>query len=140
MSLVYREIEKTIRSLLINDTRLQSILGVNSSEIQSRDTIGHISTISNPTYPCITFSIPVGSLDTNHFSASARLKIDIWSKDCIDICMTIYERIRDLINIKQVSGAGIAQIKEGDYSDDLFEEVTRLYHLSSWYEVRAINS
>ncbi len=142
--MVYREIEKVIRDLLIANVDLQnyfkSFFGVDTIDLQGKIRIGHVNTIEDPIYPLVTFYITGGGMNDNQFSVSPKLHINVWSKEKIDTSQEIYGIIRSAINLKPISGANIAQVKERSYEDNLFEKSTQVYHVSTWYEVTAVNT
>lgn len=130
----YNNIEENIRTVLINNSDLKTLFGL--TNLESRIRVGHISSVTNPEYPCITISITSGGIQHNQFSAKAHLHIDIWDKDTAIKSKSIYNTVENMLNLKQIDG--IVQIIQKGYSDDLFEKNTRTYHISSWYEVTVI--
>lgn len=137
MGLIYQDIEIAIRNVLIADSTLQGLIGVTSDEVKNRIRIGHISNHTDIKFPCITFYISDGGMDKNQFWIHPTFHLDVWGKSNIDSVQNIYGRIRDLINLKQISG--LAQIVEKSYEDNLYEKNTRTHHLSSYYVINKIN-
>lgn len=140
MALIYRDIEIAIRKVLIEDTTLQGLLGVDPITVLDRIYIGHISNTESPKFPCVTFKISMGGINPDEYTVYSRLHIDVWTKTNIDDAQLIYARIRDLINLKSIPNTTIAQVKEKMYNDDLYEKVTRTNHISVWYAIQAINT
>jgi hypothetical protein len=135
--MIYQDIEEEVRKILIADSILQSLLNVDTNTVQSRVRIGYINNIENPEYPCVTFNISLGNLRRNEFSVSARFHLHVWAKDSIESAQNIYGRVRELVNLQPITK--VAQFIERNYEDNLYEEKTRTFHISSWYEVQAVN-
>ena len=139
MGLIYSDIEAEIRNVLISDATIQNLLGVDSIGVLERIYVGHITDKTDPEYPCITFRMPSGGMNKNQFTINPTLYLDVWCKTQLDTAQNIYDRVRQLVNLKPIPNSDIAQIKEIKYNDDLYEKVTRTYHIATQYEVQAIN-
>ena len=88
MTLNYREIAITIRNILINDSSLQSSLGVDSEEIKNRVRLGYLATIEDISYPRITFNLENIGITENQYSIYGECRFHIWTKDSLDTAHT----------------------------------------------------
>lgn len=142
--MIYNDIEVGIRNILINYAPLQTYLkdkfNIDADKVGNNIYIGHISSVNNPTYPCITFKFVKGGVRSNQFVVSGRLHFDIWAKNILDTCEEIYAIIRTAINLVPINVSNVAQLREVHYEDGLFERATFTHHIAVEYEVLAINS
>ena len=135
---IFQTAEKNIRTILINDSTIQSLLGCDSTTIKSRIRISHILTIENPIYPIITFFTPLGVTNPDLYTIESLIHLDIWGKISYDELHAIYSRVRELINLKPIDN--IAQCRETGYNDNLYEPNTRTFHISAQYQIKALNN
>ena len=139
--MILKDIETALRTILIEDTSIQSLLNCDSTSVQEQVRIGHITSVVNPTYPLITFNIPLGTTNHDHYTVDALFSIHAWGKNSVDELIDIYSRIRDLINLNLVESTSmpIAECMEKTYNDNLYENTTRTYHLAASYTIKALN-
>jgi hypothetical protein len=93
----------------------------------------YIASVFNPVFPCITIS--VSDLETlkNKLADVGPYKIDVWSKNSNDELWAIYNEIKATLNLKTPSN-GVFYLRQISVNDDLFEEDTQTFHLSSKYK------
>ncbi len=115
--------------------------------IESRVYLDHPSTIKEPKYPAISFSLVQASAGVSVITQSAmEIQIDVWldsNKYTKEDLLTIQGRIRALLHRQNLSDATIdnlitQQILEALVGPVMYEQDTNLLHLPLRYSVVAI--
>jgi hypothetical protein len=124
-------IKVTFRKIFLADSVLASLIGENVYP-------KHLSSIKNPTYPCITISFEKIMSEKNEFEESGYYIFDVWGKRGNDELMAIYSRVKALINKKR-SLPGIVYCIQYHCQDDLYEDDTHTFHLCAKYKVTTLD-
>ena len=119
------------RKIFIADSTLTGMIG-------SRVYPKHLSSIVNPTYPCVTIAFEKIMSETNGFEESGYYIFDVWGKNGNDELTAIYSRIKALIN-KKKNLPGIVYCIQYHCQDDLYEEDTKTFHLCAKYKVTSLD-
>lgn len=125
-------VKATIRGVLINDSAFLALC----SAVYPKN----MTSVSNPIYPCVTISFEKIMSEANEISESGYYVIDVWSKKGNDELVSIYTRVKQLINKKKNLGGGIIYCKQYHANDDLYEADTKTYHLCCKYKVIVLDS
>ena len=136
-------IEKVIEKLrkdLIAD-------GTVKGSVSTRVYDSHISTITEPEYPCISLHILNDTERIHGGVHDCRVQVDLWfdsTVNNINDLLAIYHRVRTVLHKENLTdsdiGIIIGQSLEAVSGPVMFEQDTRLYHYPSIYEVVAYES
>ena len=129
-----------LRKVLIADSIIDSY-------VERRVYLDHPSTIKEPKYPAISFSLIQSSADVSVITqASMEIQIDIWldsNKHTNEDLLVIQRRVRALLHRQSLSDTTIdnlivQQILEALVGPVMYEQDTNLLHLPIRYSVVAI--
>jgi len=129
-----------LRKVLIADSIIDGY-------VERRVYLDHPSTIKEPKYPAISFSLIQSSADVSVITqASMEIQIDVWldnNKHTNEDLLTIQRRVRALLHRQSLSDTSIdnlivQQILEVLVGPVMYEQDTNLLHLPMRYSVVAI--
>lgn len=121
-------IKVVVRSALLARTQLVEKIADRVSP--SRSEAGE-----NPVHPHITLSVNV---QTDDFSRTNEVRVDVWSKVGNDELWSIYGEVRAALHKQPLTlsdGSRVFLCRETYVNDDLYEPSTQTHHLTAKYKL-----